>query len=194
MVRGRGLATLTTEVNIALVAKTAFEVVTTHCEAEVEVEEYALRELPCVQQAKARSELVSVVRAVTGNTYTSIRNEVPNASVAVTTEHVAQVKQSLFLQIPELDVVNVLVLADHATAIHSSKLCAETETRSEPLTNCYRETGSAAEILEGALSEVGALLFVRIESIPRSIHLDEPVLPERVCCYAILQRRIFLCH
>ena len=185
----RGVTTLTTIVPYA-----AFEVVTAHSHTEVEVEEDALRELPSVQQTSASCELVSIVRAVASNTNTEVRNEVPNASVTIATQHVAQVEEHLFLCIPELDVVEVLVLSEPAATIHSSKLRAKTETRGEPLTNCYREAGSAAEILEGTLCEIHVMLFVRIESIPRSIHLDEPVLPERVCCYAILQRRIFLCH
>jgi len=171
-----------------------FEIITAEVVAEVEVDSNTLRYAEGIQDTSATYELISVVRAVTGNTYTSIRNKVPNTSGVITAKKVAQVEQSLLLQIPILDLVSVSVSGDNTLTVHSVELGAETDTGSKPLTDSYRETETTTEILQRTLRITFMLLFVRVECAVSKVSLDEPVAPERISGYTVLQRGLFLSH
>ena len=141
-------------------AQTTFKVVTHHVETEINMEEYALRNLKGVQETSAHTQFVCVVRAVTSDAYTSIRNKVPNTVGIVTAKQIAQIEQNLLFCIPELNLVVIFVLRNHTKAIPSLQFGAETDARSEPLTNSNRETETATEILERTLCITSTLFLV----------------------------------
>ena len=192
----------------------AFEVVTTHSVVDVEVQLQAVGQLPSVQQTDRTGELPSVVCAVTNATYTSIRNQVPNAIGVVTSDHVANVQQHLLLQVEVFDTIAVAlthetilvrsldaealdacilaILTENTLTPEARQLCTHTDAGSEPLTKCNGETVAATEMLERTLRVVCRLLLVRVESGVSSIRLNEPVVPERICSHAVLQCRSFL--
>ena len=53
---------------------------------------------------------VKIVVKVTDHTNTSVRNQVPNTSLIVTTEQIAQVEQNLLLNVHELNGIVASVL------------------------------------------------------------------------------------
>jgi pyruvate/oxaloacetate carboxyltransferase len=171
-----------------------FEIITAEVVTEVEVDSNALRHAEGIQDTSTTYELISVVRAVTSYTNTEVRNEVPNTSGVVTAKKVAQVEQSLLLQIPVLNLVSVSVSGDNTLTVHSIELGAETDTGSEPLTDSYRETKTTTEILQRTLRKAFMLLFVRVECAVSKVSLDEPVAPERISGYTVLQSGLFLSH
>ena len=91
-----------------------------------------LAQAECIEDTCREVHCVAVVVACTADTCTYERNEVPNACLVVTIDHVAKVEENVLVECPV--VVVVLVLVDYCAAPNARELSAKTKTRCEPLT------------------------------------------------------------
>ena len=92
-----------------------------------------LAQTECIEDTCREVHCVAVVVASTVDTSTYERNEVPNACLVVTIDHVAKVEENVLVECPV--VVVVLVLVNYIAAPNARELSAKTKTRCEPLTD-----------------------------------------------------------
>ena len=175
------------------VAISAVEVLLKTVPASLNIDIGILAKTPRRLETNAQLHCVKIIIAVTRDTTTEERNYIPYAGWIVTAKQVAEVKHYLLVQCPIVK-LRGWVLWTYLLGIPSLQFGTETDTRSKPLTesNCATPRGTVAskETIVVTTIKATAMLLVRNPRIEITTDLNEPVTPERVCSYAVLQYRV----